>query len=319
MERDNHERQSFLRSLLHDRTANTIVISAAAMIPLMAMVGGGVDASRYYMTASRMQAACDAGALAARRAMTTDEFTTAHRDIGLDFYDQNFSQGMFGVENGTRAYTSDGDGTVTGTASGTPLRLWRRVYTVRYRDPRPKRGRGKKSGRINLTPFGAIQRGLFFAPLSFRSNLRISAVIDLPHGGLGQTMLWCRFPRNAIALSKRRRIFDMAKKSEVKALKKEVKARKAKVAKQEGKLKAAKKGLKRPSDPVRDADKGQPSGWPFCIRDIHRRLPNQLRLIRHIWQKQRRDQTEDGYLPAIDLWDPLTRCVRLWNTLFPPL
>lgn len=119
MKRDNHERQSFLRSLLHDRTANTIVISAAAMIPLMAMVGGGVDASRYYMTASRMQAACDAGALAARRAMTTDEFTTAHRDIGLDFYDQNFSQGMFGVENGTRAYTSDGDGTVTGTASGT--------------------------------------------------------------------------------------------------------------------------------------------------------------------------------------------------------
>jgi Flp pilus assembly protein TadG len=119
MKRDNHERQSFLRSLLHDRTANTIAISAAAMIPLMAMVGGGVDASRYYMTASRMQAACDAGALAARRAMTDDTFTTAHRDIGLDFYDQNFSQGMFGVENGTRAYTSDGDGTVTGTASGT--------------------------------------------------------------------------------------------------------------------------------------------------------------------------------------------------------
>lgn len=119
MKRDNHERQSFLRSLLHDRTANTIVISAAAMIPLMAMVGGGVDASRYYMTASRMQAACDAGALAARRAMTDDTFTTAHRNIGLDFFDQNFSEGMFGVENGQRNYTSDGEGTVTGTASGT--------------------------------------------------------------------------------------------------------------------------------------------------------------------------------------------------------
>ena len=119
MKRDNNERQSFLRSLLHDRTANTIAISAAAMIPLMAMVGGGVDASRYYMTASRMQAACDAGALAARRAMTDDTFTTAHRDIGLDFFDQNFSEGMFGVENGQRNYTSDGEGTVTGTASGT--------------------------------------------------------------------------------------------------------------------------------------------------------------------------------------------------------
>ncbi len=108
-----------MRSLLHDRTANTIVISAAAMLPLLAMIGGGVDASRYYMAAARMQAACDAGALAARRAMITDEFTTEHRDTGLNFYDQNFSQGMFGITGDTRTYTSDGDGVVTGTASGT--------------------------------------------------------------------------------------------------------------------------------------------------------------------------------------------------------
>lgn len=119
MKRDKHDLWSFLRSLLHDRAANTIAIAAAAMIPLLAMVGGGVDASRYYMTASRMQAACDAGALAARRAMTDDTFTTAHRTIGLNFFDQNFSNGMFGVENGQRNFTSDGEGTVTGTASGT--------------------------------------------------------------------------------------------------------------------------------------------------------------------------------------------------------
>ncbi|OBV12561.1 VWA domain-containing protein [Erythrobacter dokdonensis] len=119
MERDYHERRSFLRALLHDRTANTIVISAAALVPLMAMVGGGVDASRYYMTAARMQAACDAGALAARRAMLTDEFTSEHKQIGLDFYDQNFSQGMFGLQQGVRDYTSDGEGVVNGTASGT--------------------------------------------------------------------------------------------------------------------------------------------------------------------------------------------------------
>jgi hypothetical protein len=119
MKRENHERQSFLRSLLHDRTANTIVISAAAMIPLMAMVGGGVDASRYYMTASRMQAACDAGALAARRAMTDDTFTTAHREIGLNFYDQNFEQGMFGLQDGERDFRGDADGRVNGAARGT--------------------------------------------------------------------------------------------------------------------------------------------------------------------------------------------------------
>lgn len=110
--------ERLLRSLFRDTAANTIVIAAAAMVPLMAMVGGGVDASRYFMTASRMQAACDAGALAARRAMVDYTFTTAHRTIGLNFYDQNFSNGMFGLVSGTRNYTSDGQGTVTGTASG---------------------------------------------------------------------------------------------------------------------------------------------------------------------------------------------------------
>jgi Flp pilus assembly protein TadG len=108
-----------MRSLLHDKAANTIVISAAALLPLTAMVGGGVDASRYYMAAARMQAACDAGALAARRAMVTDTFTTEHSTIGYNFFDQNFETAMFGIQERERLYTSDGDGTVTGTASGT--------------------------------------------------------------------------------------------------------------------------------------------------------------------------------------------------------
>jgi Flp pilus assembly protein TadG len=119
MGQDKHQRRAFLRSLVRDRTANTLAIAAAAMIPLVAMVGGGVDASRYFMTASRMQAACDAGALAARRAMLDDTFTNEHKQLGLDFFDQNFSDGMFGIESGQRDYTSDGQGLVTGTASGT--------------------------------------------------------------------------------------------------------------------------------------------------------------------------------------------------------
>ncbi len=107
-----------MHKLLHDKTANTLAISAAALLPLMAMVGGGIDASRYYMTAARMQAACDAGALAARRAMTDDNFTSAHRQIGLNFFDQNFNDGMFGVDSRVRDYTSDGEGKVTGSATG---------------------------------------------------------------------------------------------------------------------------------------------------------------------------------------------------------
>ncbi len=110
---------TFFRALAKDPTANTIVIAAASLVPLVGMVGGAVDASRYYMTTTRLQAACDAGALAARRAMADDTFDPAvHGDIGDRFFEQNYSDGMFGMENLTNAYTSNGDGEVKGTASG---------------------------------------------------------------------------------------------------------------------------------------------------------------------------------------------------------
>ncbi|QIQ86053.1 Tad domain-containing protein [Erythrobacter sp.] len=113
------DRKSLLRALVSDETANTIVISAMALFPLMAMVGGGVDASRYYMAQSRLQAACDAGALAARRAMADDTFNQEHKTIGLNFFDQNYTDGTFGLENRQRDYTASPDGEVNGIASGT--------------------------------------------------------------------------------------------------------------------------------------------------------------------------------------------------------
>ncbi|MFO6429564.1 pilus assembly protein TadG-related protein [Erythrobacter sp. W302b] len=119
MAREKQAKMAFMRRLARDKTANALVISAAALVPIMAMVGGGVDASRYYMATARMQAACDAGALAARRAMTNDTFTSAHRTIGLNFFDQNFNEGIFGTEGRTRDYTTDGDGMVIGNASAT--------------------------------------------------------------------------------------------------------------------------------------------------------------------------------------------------------
>ncbi|MEL7197178.1 MAG: VWA domain-containing protein [Pseudomonadota bacterium] len=112
------QRSTFLRTLRDDTSANTIVIAAAALIPLIGMVGGAVDSSRYYMAASRLQAACDAGALAARRAMPTDSFEAQHRQIGENFFDQNYPDGTFGLANLNRAFTADSDGMVTGTATG---------------------------------------------------------------------------------------------------------------------------------------------------------------------------------------------------------
>jgi len=108
----------FFKSLLSDASANTLAIGAAAMVPLVAMVGGGIDASRFYMAQSRLQAACDAGALAARRAVDT-KFTSAEEKIGKDFFNENFESGMFGLEGGAPTFSATEDGEVLGSAKGT--------------------------------------------------------------------------------------------------------------------------------------------------------------------------------------------------------
>ena len=119
MSHENEINQPFFRRLAKDTTANTIAISAASLVPIMAMVGGGVDASRYYMAETRLQAACDAGALAARRAMDDSNFTAEHKTIGENFFDQNYEDGLFGTKGLSRAYVGTDDGEVKGTASGT--------------------------------------------------------------------------------------------------------------------------------------------------------------------------------------------------------
>ncbi|MEM7700524.1 MAG: vWA domain-containing protein [Pseudomonadota bacterium] len=111
-------RGGFFKALLSDASANTLAIGAAAMVPLVAMVGGGIDASRFYMAQSRLQAACDAGALAARRAMDDKTFTDVHQGIGNGFFDENYPDGTFGLTGLQRAYNGTSDGEVKGTASG---------------------------------------------------------------------------------------------------------------------------------------------------------------------------------------------------------
>lgn len=108
---------SFLKRLARDASANTLAICAATLVPIMAMVGGGIDTSRFYMAKTRLQTACDAGALAARRAMETETLTTEAQQRGESFFDQNYPENLFGLEGLSRGYTAT-DGEVSGTASG---------------------------------------------------------------------------------------------------------------------------------------------------------------------------------------------------------
>ena len=61
--------RGFMSALARDVRGNTLAIMAAALIPLAGLVGGGIDISRMYITKTRLQHACDAGALAGRKAM----------------------------------------------------------------------------------------------------------------------------------------------------------------------------------------------------------------------------------------------------------
>ena len=46
---------------------NIIALFAASIIPVIGLIGGCVDMSRIYLTYSRLQGACDAGALIGRK------------------------------------------------------------------------------------------------------------------------------------------------------------------------------------------------------------------------------------------------------------
>lgn len=82
-----------LTRLAHDKRGNVLAISAAALIPLLAMIGSGVDMSRAYMTKARLQNACDSAALAGRRVMKNDTLTDAVRQEAIRFFNFNFPQG----------------------------------------------------------------------------------------------------------------------------------------------------------------------------------------------------------------------------------
>ena len=117
-----------MAALARDKRGNTLAIVAASLIPLAGMVGGGVDLSRMYIVKTRLQHACDAGALAGRKQMGggTWAFNNyAARGAAERFFDANIQASPYGAASVTKAYTESA-GKVTGVASATlPMTLMR--------------------------------------------------------------------------------------------------------------------------------------------------------------------------------------------------
>jgi Flp pilus assembly protein TadG len=111
--------KSFLQELRSNTAGNTLAMAGMALFPLAAMIGGGVDVSRIYLVQTRLQQACDAGALAGRRQMASGYWganSNAANTAATNMFRANFDTDAYSSYDGTVAF-SENAGTVTGTAT----------------------------------------------------------------------------------------------------------------------------------------------------------------------------------------------------------
>lgn len=123
--RNRPRKPGFLTRLAKDTRGNVLALTAAAVIPMVGIVGSGIDMGRTYLVKTRLQQACDAGVLAARKAITGTALTDDAKQQGSNFFNINLRTGMYGAQDVT-FQTSDvtsvnpatGNSVATGTVHG---------------------------------------------------------------------------------------------------------------------------------------------------------------------------------------------------------
>ena len=121
----------FISRLARDRAGNTLMIVAFSLIPILAMIGGGIDMGRGYLSQSRLQQACDAGVLAARKKLGNTTVTGSAvpsnvQTVGDKFFNINFISGAYGTSSRAFTMTLESDRSISGAATVTvPTTLMR--------------------------------------------------------------------------------------------------------------------------------------------------------------------------------------------------
>lgn len=86
-------KSGLLMRLRKDQRGSTLAVMAMSLIPIAGVIGSGLDMGRAYMTKAKLQNACDAAALAARREMSGSSFSAAAEAEGERFFNFNFPEG----------------------------------------------------------------------------------------------------------------------------------------------------------------------------------------------------------------------------------
>ena len=94
-------------------------MTAGLLIPIIAVIGAGVDLGQAYMVKTRLQQACDAGVLAGRRAMDGGQFTGYARNAASRMFDANFPEDLYDTSRVSFAARQQGESEVAGTAAAT--------------------------------------------------------------------------------------------------------------------------------------------------------------------------------------------------------
>lgn len=104
-------------TLARDNSGNILIMVAAALIPLIGLVGSGVDIARAYMAQLRLQQACDAGVLAGRRAMAAGQWTTDTEEVAQKMFQFNYPATMYGSQRVVFSPSAMSSSNVVGTAT----------------------------------------------------------------------------------------------------------------------------------------------------------------------------------------------------------
>jgi Flp pilus assembly protein TadG len=107
------------KRLLRDKRGNAMFLTAAAALPVIGLVGSGVDIGRAYMAQLRLQQACDAGVLAGRRAMAGSTYSTTAQAEADKMFDFNYADDAYGSTDVTFTSVAQGASSVAGTATAT--------------------------------------------------------------------------------------------------------------------------------------------------------------------------------------------------------
>ncbi len=94
------KQRSTRRSLWQNSQGNVMYMTAGLLVPLLATVGTGIDLGQAYMAKSRLQQACDAGALAGRRSMAdTSDFDETDQAAAKRMFEFNYPSDIYNSKN----------------------------------------------------------------------------------------------------------------------------------------------------------------------------------------------------------------------------